>query len=182
MSSQKKEVPPQRDKNMKNFKELREKLSPNNILEKKEINYVVKDAKSAEFIKNELSGLVKADFRVNKKGSKYHLNIVPKTDQDEKIVKSFMDDAKIEMLKDEFVRALTKVSGLGEEVSLETNLGETILISPKMSSRIIEIHDTLNRDNQEIFMEMLVHSSETFEQIKNFCETYAENKGPMNGI
>lgn len=162
---------------MRNFKELREKLSFVNISEKKEMNYIVKDSKSAEFIKNELSGLVKADIKTMKKGSNYELNIIPKTTQDEKVIKSFMDDAKIEMLKDNFVSGLRRVSELDENINMVTSLGETITITPNISSKIIQIHDTLNRDNQELFMEMLVHSSETFEQMKSFCETYADNKG-----
>jgi hypothetical protein len=35
----------------------------------------------------------------------------------------------------------------------------------------------LNRDNQELFMEMMVHSKDTFDQMVNFCESYAESRG-----
>ena len=140
------------------------------------MNYVVKDMKSAEFIRNELSSLVKAEFKVSKKGTGYQINITPKTSQDEKIVSSFMDDARIEMLKDEFVRGINKTRNIGESLEFTTFMGDTVVLTPKNSSRIVEIHDTLHEDNQEIFMEMLVHSSETFEQATNFCETYAGNK------
>lgn len=160
---------------MRNFKELREKLY-SNLSEKKEMNYVVKDMKSAEFIRNELSGLVKGDFKISKKGSEYQINIIPKTSQDEKVVQSFMDDARIEMLKDEFIRGIHKTRQIGENLEFTTFTGDTVVLTPENSSKIVEIHDTLHEDNQEIFMEMLVHSSETFEQATNFCETYAGNK------
>lgn len=162
-------------KNMRNFKELRDKLY-SNLSERKEMNYVVKDMKSAEFIRNELSGLVKAEFKISKKGSEYQINVTPKTSQDEKIVSSFMDDARIEMLKDEFIRGIHKTREIRENIEFVTFSGETVTLTPENSSRIVEIHDTLHEDNQEIFMEMLVHSSETFEQATNFCETYAGNK------
>jgi len=162
---------------MKNFKQLREKISLVDISEKKEMNYIFKDLKSAEFIKKELSGLVKADYKLTRKGSKYHLNIVPKNNQDEKIILSFMDDAKIEMLKDEFIRHLNTANNFKENVEFETFLGEKITITSEKSKKIIEIHDSLQRENQEIFMEMMVYSSETFEQMNSFCESYAENKG-----
>ena len=161
---------------MKNFKELREKFN-NNLHEKKDLNYVVKDMKSAEFLKNELSSLVKADFKINRKGSKYEINIIPKSTQDEKVVRSFMDDAKIELLKDNFVIGMRKSIELGENVEIQTLQGDGITLEPSLSSKIVEIHDCLHRENQEIFMEMLVHSTETFEQIKDFCESYSTNKG-----
>ena len=101
---------------MRNFKELRSKLY-SNLSEKKEMNYVVKDMKSAEFIRKELSGLVKAEFKLSKKGSEYQVNVIPKTPQDEKIVSSFMDDARIEMLKDEFIRGIHKTKEIGEELN-----------------------------------------------------------------
>lgn len=164
-----------RGETMKNFKQLREKLYVN-LPEGKDMNYVVKDMKSAEFIKNELSGLVKADFKISKKGSEYQINVIPRTSQDEKVVRSFMDDARIEMLKNEFVRNVHKTRELGEEMEFTTFTGETVVLSPNTCSRIVEIHDTLHEENQEVFMDMLVHSSETFEQAKNFCETYSETK------
>ena len=162
-------------RNMRNFKELRSKLY-SNLSEKKEMNYVVKDMKSAEFIRKELSGLVKAEFKLSKNGSEYQVNVIPKTPQDEKIVSSFMDDARIEMLKDEFIRGIHKTKEIGEELQFTTFVGDTVVLTPETSSKIVEIHDTLHEDNQEIFMEMLVHSSETFEQAKNFCQTYAGSK------
>jgi len=161
---------------MKNFKQLREKLSNFSLDEKNHLSYNMKDMKSAEFIKKELSGLVKADFDMKKKGSSYVLSISPKSTQDEKVVKAFMDDAKIEMLKDEFVRGVQKTRELGEEMEFTTFTGETVVLSPNTCSKIVEIHDTLHEENQEVFMDMLVHSSETFEQAKNFCETYSETK------
>jgi len=166
----------QRDKKMKNFKQLREKLD-HNLSEKKDMNYVVKDMKSAEFLKNELSGLIKADFKISKKGSKYQINIIPKSSQDEKVIRSFMDDAKIEMLKDNFVIGMRKSIELGEDVEMETFEGEEVVLEPSLSRKIVEIHDCLHKDNQEIFMEMLVHSNESFEQVKDFCESYSNNKG-----
>lgn len=162
-------------KKMKNFKELRSKFH-DNLSEKKEMNYVVKDMKSAEFIRRELSGLVKAEFKMSKKGSEYQINIMPKTSQDEKIISSFMDDARIEMLKDEFIRGIHKTKEIGEQMELTTFMGDTVVLTPETSSKIVEIHDTLHEDNQEIFMEMLVHSSETFEQAKDFCQTHTESK------
>ena len=162
---------------MKKFKQLREKLNNFVLDEKNHPSYNMKDMKSAEFIKKELSGLVKADFEMKKKGSSYVLSISPKTSQDEKVIKSFMDDAKIDMLKDEFVRGIMKSNLTNEEVSLINSTGETVEISSGLSRKIVEIHDTLNRDNQELFMEMMVHSKDTFDQMVNFCESYAESKG-----
>lgn len=159
---------------MKNFKQLREKIVQSDLSEKKNLKYSMKDLKSAEFIKNEMSSLVKAEFKLNKVGTKYELEIIPKTDQDEKIVRSFMDDARIEMLKDEFIRSLHRSSSSGEEMIVNTMEEEQVSITPTISQKIREIHDTLNRDNQEIFMEMLVHSRETFNQVVNFCETFAK--------
>jgi len=161
---------------MKNFKQLREKLSNFTLDEKNHLSYNMKDMKSAEFIKKELSGLVKADFDMKRKGSSYVLTVSPNTTQDEKVIKAFMDDARIEMLKNEFVRNVHKTRELGEEVEFTTFTGETVVLSPNTCSRIVEIHDTLHEENQEVFMDMLVHSSETFEQAKNFCETYSETK------
>jgi len=172
----KKEVLLQRDDHMKNFKQIREKVCSTEISEKNDLNYVVKDSKSADFIRKELSGIVKAEIKVNRKNSKYHLNIIPKTNQDEKIVKSFMDDANIEMLKDNFVKTLNRVSKLNESETVKTFTGEEVVVDSSVCAKIMNIHDNLERENQEIFMEMLVHSAETFEQAKNFCETYAENK------
>lgn len=162
---------------MKKFKQLREKLNNFVLDEKNHLSYNMKDMKSAEFIKKELSGLVKADFEMKKKGSSYVLSISPKTSQDEKVIKSFMDDAKIDMLKDEFVRGIMKSNLTNEEISLVNSIGETVEISSGLSRKIVEIHDTLNRDNQELFMEMMVHSKDTFDQMVNFCESYAESRG-----
>lgn len=158
---------------MKKFKDIREKISQVSIEEKNHLSYSVKDIKSAEFIKKELSGLVKADFEIKKKGSKHIITAMPKTSQDEKIIKSFMDDAKIEMLKDEVVRGLTRTRMTNENFVFESWDGGQVSISPSMSGKIMEIHDTLNRDNQELFLEMIVHSKETFDQMVNFCETYS---------
>lgn len=157
---------------MKTFKNLREKINKFSLEEKNNLSYSVKDMKSADYIKKELSGIVKAEFEVKKKGTQYVINVIPKTPQDEKIVKSFMSDAKIEMLKENFVLGLNKVKITEELFSFENLMGETIQVTSDMSERIVEIHDTLNRDNQEVFMEMLVYSKETFDQMINFCETY----------
>lgn len=159
---------------MKNFKQLREKIVQSDLSERKNLKYSMKDLKSAEFIRNEMSSLVKAGFKLNKVGTRYEVEISPKTDQDEKVVRSFMDDARIEMLKDEFIRSLNRSSSSGEEMIVNTMEEEQVSITPTISQKIREIHDTLNRDNQEIFMEMLVHSRETFNQVVNFCETFAK--------
>lgn len=159
---------------MKNFKQVREKANVVSVEESKHLSYSVKDMKSAELIKNELSSLIKADFEIKKKGSKYIIFIKPKTHQDERVVKSFMDDAKIEMIKDEFVRGIMKSKITNEDISLENSEGEEIVIESKFAEQIMEIHDILNRDNQELFMEMLVHSKETFDQMISFCETYSK--------
>lgn len=159
---------------MKNFKQLREKIVQSDLSERKNLKYSMKDLKSAEFIRNEMSSLVKAGFKLNKVGTRYEVEISPKTDQDEKVVRSFMDDARIEMLKDEFIRSLNRSSSSGEEMIVNTMEEEQVSITPTISQKIREIHDTLNRDNQEIFMEMLVHSRKTFNQVVNFCETFAK--------
>lgn len=162
-------------KNMKNFKQIREKASSSLPLEEKNhLSFPVKDTKTSEYIKKELSGLVKAEFETEKKGSGYVLKITPSSRQDEDIVKSFMDDAKIEMLKDEFIRGFLKSSSSDESFEQRNFNDETVIIDSDQSKKIIEIHDTLDRENQEIFMEMIVHSKETFDQIVNFCETYSK--------
>lgn len=159
---------------MKNFKQLREKVSVSSIEEKNHLSFQIKDMKTSEYIRKELSGLVKAEFDTQKKGSGYVLNITPSSPQDENIVKSFMNDAKIEMLKDEFIRGFLKSSSTNESFDQRNFSDETLSIDPDQSRKIIEIHDTLDRDNQEIFMEMIVHSKETFDQMVNFCETYSK--------
>lgn len=162
---------------MKNFREIREKTSTSSLEERKNLSYEVKDMKSAEFIKNELSSLVKANFDIKKKGSRYMISASPKTSQDEKIIRSFMDDAKIEMIKDEFVRGLMKSKMTNEDISLENFQGEIVEVKSDIATKIIDIHDTLNKDNQELFMEMIIYSQETLNQMISFCETYSgDNK------
>lgn len=159
---------------MKNFKQIREKTNFATLDEKNRLSYSVKDAKTAEFIRKELSSLVKADFNIKKKGVNHVIDMSPKTSQDEKVIKSFMDDAKIEMIKDELVKELTRSKMTNEDACLKNFEEETVVIKPHQAEQIIEIHDTLNKDNQELFMEMLVHSKETFEQMISFCETYSK--------
>jgi len=159
---------------MKNFKQIREKTLGHSVIdEKNHMSFVMKDMKTAEFVKKELSGIVKAEFDTSKKGPNYVLNVMPSSPQDEKIVKSFMDDAKIEMIKDEFVRGLMRSSSSGEPVELSNFNEELLTITPDQSKKVVEVHDSLNKDNQEVFMEMLVHSKDTFDQVMNFCETYS---------
>lgn len=159
---------------MKNFKQIREKTaSPSVIDENNHMSFAMKDMKTAEFVKKELSGLVKAEFEASKKGSGYVLSVIPSSSQDARIVKSFMDDARVEMIKDEFVRVLMKSSSSDESLEVRNFNEDIIVVSSDQSRKIVEVHDSLNRDNQEVFMEMLVHSKETFDQVMNFCETYS---------
>ena len=159
---------------MKKFKDLRETIKTVELSEKSDVSFETKDSKTAEMVKKELSKIVKADFKMNKSGSKYVVTVTPRSTSDERIVKSFLDDAEIETLKDEFISSLIRSKDIREEYTLKNSSGEEVTITPEISEKIVHIHDNLSRDNQEVFMDMLVHSRETFEQVVNFCESYSK--------
>jgi hypothetical protein len=165
---------------MKNFKEIKKSLDSHIVLERREtISAKIRDQRSAELLRKELLKFTsttsgpKADVTMERSGSQYIINVTPKTPADEKIVRSFMDDAGIEVLKNEFISSLRNSIREDESFLFSTHSGEEVLVTPETGKRIVEIHDILNETNQEVFLEMVVHSKETFNQATSFCESYS---------
>lgn len=166
---------------MKKFKEIKEKLNSQVVLERRDtVSVKIRDQRSAELLRSELSkftsttGGPKADIQMEKSGSHYVIHVTPKTTADEKLVKSFIEDAGLEVLKNEFISSMKNSIRENQSFLFNTSNGEEILVSPDTSKKIIEIHDTLNDVNQEVFLEMVIHGKETFEQAKSFCESYSK--------
>lgn len=161
---------------MKSFRDIREdsKVSSHIVERNQSLSYVVKDRKNAEMVKKELEKFVRSKVEMEREGSSYVIVATPRNRNEEQIIRSFMDDAEIEMKKESFVNILLRSKMISENVSHSTVSGESIEITPDSVLKIIEIHDSLNEENQEIFMEMLLHSKETFDQAISFCETFSE--------
>jgi hypothetical protein len=165
---------------MKNFKEIKKSLDSHVVLERREtISAKIRDQRSAELLRKELVKFTsstsgpKADVSMERSGSYYIINVTPRTSADEKIVRSFMDDAGIEVLKNEFILSLRNSINKNESFLFSTYVGQEVLVTPEIARKVVEIHDTLNNINQEIFLEMIVHEKETFEQATSFCESYS---------
>lgn len=165
---------------MKRFKQIKENLDSQMVLERRDtISVRIRDQRSAELLRNELTkftsstGGPKAEIHMERSGSHYIVRVTPKTNADEKIVKSFIDDAGLEILKNEFIASMKNSIREDESFLFTTQSGEDVVVSPQVARKIVEIHDTLNDVNQEVFLEMVVHGKETFNQAASFCESYS---------
>jgi hypothetical protein len=166
---------------MKNFKEIKKSLDSHVVLERREtISARISDKRSAELLQKELTKFTsttrgpKADVTMEKSGSHYVVSVTPKTSADDKIIRSFMDDAGIELLKNEFISSLRKNIIEEESFLFSTQSGEEVLVTPAIGRKIAEIHDILNDTNQEMFLEMVIYSKDTFNQATSFCESYSK--------
>lgn len=163
---------------MKSFRNIREdnKTSSYIVERNQSLSYIVKDRKNAEMLKKELEKFVRSKVEMEREGNSYVIVATPRNRSEEEIVRSFMDDAEIELKKESFVNTLLRSKMISENVSHNTISGESIQITPDNALRIIEIHDSLNEENQEVFMEMLLHSKNTFDQAISFCDTFSEKR------
>jgi hypothetical protein len=165
---------------MKNFKQIKEKLESEFILERRDsISVRIRDQRSAELFRKEIlkfttsTGGPKAEVHMERSGGQYVIEVTPKTVADEKIIKTFIEDAGLEVLKNEFITSMKNSIREEESFLFTTHEGDDVLVTPQISKKIVEIHDTLNDVNQEIFLEMIVHGKETFNQATSFCESYS---------
>jgi hypothetical protein len=160
---------------MKSFRNIRENSRISSIIERNgSLSYVIKDRRNAEAVKKELEKFVRSKIELERDGNTFLITLIPRNKNEEQIIRSFMDDADIEIKKESFINSLIRSKMISENVSHVTASGETIDVTPEHALKIIEIHDSLNEENQEIFMEMLIHSKETFDQAISFCETFSE--------
>ena len=73
------------------------------------------------------------------------------------------------MLKNEFIHGVRKITETKNNFELTTFSGDVVVLDSETASKIVEIHDSLKEENQEVFMEMLVYSKETFDQVESLC-------------
>ena len=104
-------------------------------------------------------------------------------DKDLNISKSLLsndEEIEIEEVREAVVDSVDIIGAVKEAYSSEFGVPYTlkdsqmIHILPEDADSIIQIHDTLNAENQEVLRDMLSETEESYQKVLNFCNKKAQ--------
>ena len=74
------------------------------------------------------------------------------------------------------IKAIQEVLNTDDVVIFETKDGTNIHITPENAESIVNVHDSLNKTNQQKMRSLMENSDEDYIRILNFCENQDTNE------
>jgi len=90
------------------------------------------------------------------------------------MIKNLAKDMKASINESNVINAIKEAITTELGVSYTLKDSENIHILPEDADSIIQIHDTLNAENQEVLRDMLSETKESYQKVLNFCNKKAQ--------
>lgn len=87
-------------------------------------------------------------------------------------------DMKLEQVSANMVNAIIESNDSGENLVVKTLDGSEVIVTPKLSSEFIHLHDNIiNEDNlSSVLISLLIESKDSFEKTSNFVNKLPKNE------
>jgi|TARA_R100000008_G_scaffold86719_2_gene81107 hypothetical protein len=76
-----------------------------------------------------------------------------------------------------FIPILNELAGKKGNISVIFSDNSETTVKPNEAENLIQLHDSLNEENQIKLRSSLIHSKESFKNFANFAEKYTKRKG-----
>jgi len=134
---------------------------------------------SKEFMKN-FSVLGLKGTTANEQGGAIIIKTPDKKSHEfvKQMINDLKADMKLEQVSANMVNAIIESNDSGENLVVKTLDGSEVIVTPKLSSEFIHLHDNIiNEDNlSSVLISLLIESKDSFEKTSNFVNKLPKNE------